>query len=107
MWKDIGGKPNGPIDYEKPPLAMAGWSGAVDGAEIEFDVELFFEQIGASLCITEVFGNVAASIDFERNGSALERSAHVLNALAMRVIEAFGNTNEGGKTAGDAFVVIV
>ena len=76
-------------------------------AEVEFYVQLLFEEVGTAFGIAKIFGDVAASVDFEGDRTALEGSAHGLDALAMRVVEALGNANERGKTACDALVVIV
>jgi len=82
-------------------------SGAVEMAEVEFDVKLSLKEVGAAFGIAKIFGDIAASVDFEGDGTALEGSAHGLDALAMRVVEALGNANERGKTACDALVAIV
>ncbi len=82
-------------------------SGAVVAVEVEFDVEFFFEEVRTAFGIAEVFGDVAAGVDFKSDGATLEGSAHALDALAMRVIETFGNADERGEAAGDALVVIV
>jgi hypothetical protein len=76
-------------------------------AEVEFDVKLSLKEVGAAFGIAKIFGDIAASVDFEGDRTALEGSAHGLDALAMRVVEALGNANERGKTACDALVVIV
>jgi hypothetical protein len=76
-------------------------------AEVELYVELLFEEVGTAFGIAKIFGDIAASVDFEGDGTALEGSAHGLDTLAMRVVEALGNANERGKTACDAFVAIV
>lgn len=69
-------------------------SGAVEMAEVEFDVKLSLKEVGAAFGIAKIFGDIAASVDFEGDGTALEGSAHGLDALAMRVVEALGNANE-------------
>lgn len=66
-------------------------SGAVVVAEVEFDVEFAFEEIGAAFGIAKIFGDIAASVDFERNSAALEGGAHGLDALAMGVVESLGD----------------
>ena len=65
-------------------------------AEVEFYVELLFEEVGTAFGIAKIFGDIAASVDFEGDRTALEGSAHGLDALAMRVFEALGNANERG-----------
>lgn len=82
-------------------------SGGRDKPEVEFDVEFLLKQVGAALRVAEIFRDVAASFDFQRDRVTLEGSAHVLDALAMRVIEALGNTYKRGEAAGDALVVVV
>ena len=76
-------------------------------AEVESDVEFFFEEIGAALGVAKIFGDIAASLDFERDGAALEGSAHGLDALAMGMVEALGNADEGSESACDALVIVV
>jgi len=63
-------------------------------AEIQSYVEFAFEQVGAALGVAEIFGDIATSFDFERDRAALKGSAHGLDALAMRVIEPLGNTDD-------------
>jgi hypothetical protein len=76
-------------------------------AEVELYVEFTFEEIGAALGIAKIFGDIATSIDFERDSATLEGSAHGLDALAMRVVESLSDANERGEAAGDALVGIV
>lgn len=82
-------------------------SGVVQVAEVEFYVEFAFEEVGAALGIAKIFGNIATSVDFERDSAALEGGAHGLDTLAMRVVESLGDANERGKAACDALVGIV
>ena len=57
--------------------------------------------------VAEVFGGVAASVDLEGDAAALEGCANSVDALAMRMVQAFGDTQDGGEAAGYAFVVVV
>jgi hypothetical protein len=82
-------------------------AGEVGGAEVEVGVEFAFEEGGAALGVTNVFGGVAAGAELDGYGAALERGAEILDALAMGVIEAFGDAEDGGKAAGDALVAVV
>ena len=68
-------------------------SGAVVVAEVEFDVEFAFEEIGAAFGIAKIFGDIAASVDFERDSAALEGGTHGLDALAMGVVESLGDAD--------------
>jgi hypothetical protein len=63
-------------------------------AEVESYVEFAFEEIGAAFGIAKIFGDIATSVDFERDATALEGSAHGLDALAMRVVEALSNADD-------------
>jgi hypothetical protein len=76
-------------------------------AEVEFDVEFFFKEVGAAFGIAKIFGDIAASVDFERDSATLEGSAHGLDALAMGMVEALGDADQRGEAACDALVVIV
>jgi hypothetical protein len=59
-------------------------------------VEFAFEEGGAAFCVANVFGGVAADAELDGNGTALKRGAEVLNALAVGMIEAFGDAENGG-----------
>jgi hypothetical protein len=82
-------------------------AGEVGGAEVEVGVEFAFEEVGAALGVADVFGGVAAGAELDGDGTALERGAEVLDALAVGVIEAFGDAEDGGEAAGDALVIVV
>ena len=70
-------------------------------------VEFAFEEGGAALGVADVFGDVAADTELDGYGAALEGGAEVLNALAVGVIEAFGDAEDSGEATHDAFVVVV
>ena len=76
-------------------------------AEVELNVEFLFEQIGAALGITEIFGHVAAGLHLEGDGSALEGGMQTQNTLQMGVVQAFGDADNGGKSPRDALVVVI
>jgi len=82
-------------------------TGEVGGAEVEVGVEFAFEEGGAALGVADVFGDVAADTELDGYGAALEGGAEVLNALAVGVIEAFGDAEDSGEATHDAFVVVV
>ncbi len=73
-------------------------------AEIEADVEFFFEEVGAAGGVAEVFGGVTAGFDLEADCAALEGGVDVGDALAMGVVESFGDAEDGGQAAGHALV---
>jgi len=75
--------------------------------EEELEVELFFEEVGAALGIPQIFGNVATGFDLEGDATFLEGSAHIEDALAMRMVEPFGDAEEGSETACNALVVVI
>src|SRR5208337_129718 len=75
--------------------------------EIDLDVEFLFKEVGAALGIAQVFGGVAAGVDLQCDAAALERRANLIHALAMRVVEAFGDTQNRGQAARGALVVVV
>ena len=68
----------------------------VGGAEVEVGVEFAFEESGAALGVADVFGGVAADAKLDGYGAALEGGAEILDALTMGVVEAFGDTENGG-----------
>jgi len=70
-------------------------------------VEFALEEGGAAFGVADVFGGVAAGAELDGDGAALEGSAEVLNALAVGVIEAFGDAEDGGEAARDALVAVV
>jgi len=71
-------------------------AGEVGGAEVEVGVEFAFEEGGAALGVADVFGGVATDAKLDGYGAALEGSAEILDALAMGVVEAFGDAEDGG-----------
>ena len=83
---------------------MAGEAG---GAEVEMGVEFAFEEGGAALGVADILGGVATGAELDGDGAALEGGAEILNALAVGVIETFGDAEDGGEAAGDALVVVV
>ena len=66
-------------------------TGEVGGAEVEVGVEFAFEEGGAAFGVANVFGGVAAGAELDGDGTALERGLEILDALAVRVIEALGD----------------
>jgi hypothetical protein len=40
--------------------------------EVDLEVEFFFKQVGAAFGVANIFGDVAASVDFERDGIPLK-----------------------------------
>src|SRR5580692_8287921 len=79
----------------------------VGGAEVEVSVEFALEEGGAALGVADVFGGVATDAELDGYGAALERGAEILNALAVGVIEAFGDAEDGGEATRDALVIVV
>jgi hypothetical protein len=82
-------------------------AGEVGGAEVEVSVEFAFEEGGAAFGVADVFGGVTSDAELDGDGAALERGAEILDALAVRVIETFGDAKDGGEAAGDALIVVV
>ena len=70
-------------------------------------VEFAFEEGGAAFGVTDVFGGVAADAELDGYGAALEGGAEILDALAVGVIETFGDAKDGGESADDALVIVV
>ena len=54
--------------------------------------------------IAQIFGGVAAGDYLEADGAPLERRTQLRSALAMRMVEAFGDAQERSKAADDALV---
>lgn len=67
-------------------------------------MEFLFEEAGAALRIAQIFGYVAAGFDVKGDAAALKGSAHIQNALAMGMIEPFGNAEERGEATGHALI---
>lgn len=76
-------------------------------AEVEVGVELFLEEAATALGVVNIFGGIAADFELNGYGAALERGFQVFDTLAMRMVEAFGDTQDGGEAANDAFVGII
>jgi len=70
-------------------------------------VEFALEEIGATLGVADVFRGVAAGADLQCYRAALKGGVEILDALAMGVVEAFGDAEDGCQAAGDALVVVV
>ena len=85
----------------------SGVAGEAGGAEVEMGVEFAFEEGGAALGVADILGGVATGAELDGDGAALEGGAEILNALAVGVIETFGDAEDGGEAAGDALVVVV
>ena len=60
-----------PYTYAIDFLAVGRWL-LVGLAEVEADVEFFFEEFSAAVGVDEVFGGVAVSGDAKADGAALE-----------------------------------
>jgi hypothetical protein len=79
----------------------------VGGAEVEVSVEFALEEGGAALGVADVFGGVATDAELDGYGAALKGGAEILDALAVGVIEAFGDAEDGGEATRDALVIVV
>ena len=88
----------------KPVLLVAG---EVGGAEVEVGVEFAFEEGGAAFGVADVFGGVAAGAELNGDGATLEGGTEVLDALAMGVIEGFGDAENCSEAAGDALSLLL
>ena len=69
-------------------------------------MELFFEQVRATAGIAEIFCGIAAGVYLQADGAPLEGCMNVGNALAVRVIESFGDTEDGSEAARHALIQI-
>ena len=65
-------------------------------AEEELEVEFFFEEVGAAFGVANIFGDVATRLDLESDRTALKGGAQAEDALAVRMVEAFCDADEGG-----------
>ena len=70
-------------------------------------VEFAFEEGGTAFGVADVLGGVATDAELDGDGAALEGGAEILDALAVRVIEALGDAEDGGEAACDALVAVV
>lgn len=75
--------------------------------EVQAHVKFFFEQIGAALGVAKIFGDIAAGLGLKSDRAALKSGSQALDTLAMRVIQAFGDTNNGGQAARQALVIVI
>ena len=71
------------------------------------NVEFFFKKVGAAFGVSQVLSGVAVRLDLEGNGSAVKGSVQRLDALAVRVIAAFGAAHDRGQAPRYALVVAV
>jgi len=69
-------------------------------------VKFLFKQFGAAIRVANIFGGVAARPEMEADGAALEFRANLRDALAVRMIEAFGDTENRSEAVSKAFVGI-
>ena len=79
---------------------------AADLAEVKPDVKFFLEKIGAAIGIAQIFRGIATRFYLQADGATLKRSVNVGDALAMRMIEPFGNAQDGGQAARHALIQI-
>jgi hypothetical protein len=70
-------------------------------------VKFFFKQIGATLGVANIFRYVPARLNLESNSAALKGGAQAENTLAVRVVEAFRDANQGGQASRDALFIVV
>jgi hypothetical protein len=82
-------------------------AGEVGEAEVEVGVEFAFEEAGAAFGVADVFGGIAPGAELDGDGAALKGGAEILDALAVGVIETFGDAEDGGEPACDSLVVVV
>ena len=78
-----------------------------NGPEIQAYVKFLFKQFGAAIRVANIFCGVSTRPQLKPDGAALKFCANLRNALAVGMIEAFGDTENRSKAAGEAFVGIV
>ena len=78
-----------------------------NGPKIQAHVKFLFKQFSAAICVANIFGGVAAGPEMEADGAALEFCANLRDALAVRMIEAFGDTENRSEAVSEAFVGII
>ena len=69
-------------------------------------MKFFFEEIGAAASVAQIFCGISTGFYLQTHGAALEGGLNVGDALAVRVIEAFGDAKDGGQATGYAFVEV-
>ena len=89
------------LSREREPVGLG-----VELAEDQPYMEFFFKQFRAAAGIAQVFGGIAAGVDLDGGGAALESGVNIGHALAVRVIEALRDTQDGRQAASDALVEI-
>lgn len=70
-------------------------------------VKFFFEKLGAAVGVAQIFGGVTAGADLHADGAALKGGVEISDPLAVGMVEAFGDANNGGEAAGHALVIVV
>ena len=75
--------------------------------EEELDVEFLLEKVGAALGVAEIFSDIATGFHLKCDGATLKGGAQAENTLAVGMIKSLSDPDDGGKTARDAFVIVV
>ena len=70
-------------------------------------MKLLFKEVRAAFGVADVFGGVATGVELHGYRAALKRGFEFLDALAVRMIEALGNAQDGRNPAHDALVGVV
>src|SRR5690349_3876923 len=77
------------------------------GTQIHANVKLLLEEFRAAAGVAQILRGVSARFRFERRRSALESRAQTGYALAVRMIESFGDAQNRGQPARGALIAIV
>ena len=75
-------------------------------AEVQAYVEVLFEEIGAAVGVAQILGGISTGFYLQAHGAALEGRLNTGDALAVGVIQAFGDAQNGGQAASRAFVEV-
>lgn len=70
-------------------------------------MEFFLKKFRAAVCVQQVFRRVAPRGHLQAHRSALKRRVHLHHPLTVRMVQSFGNPQNGRKPPGNPLVVVV
>lgn len=70
-------------------------------------MKFLFEKFGAAVGVEQIFRGIAASGDLQADGAVLKCGANLHDALAMRMVKRFGNSQDRRQPPRDSFVAVV
>jgi len=70
-------------------------------------VKFLFEELGAAVRVEQIFCSISPRSDLQAYGSVLKRAANLHDALAMGMIQRFGNSQDRGETPRNSLVAVI